>query len=474
MARGAGVLDRGILTFSSVQSSVHEVMTRFDYWAAVLMVLGAVMVPSSGWAQDTQVPVDSAGTLYTIDAELRTAADLFPEVSGFQGAELYRLESGSYELVIRYRRGEQIRRERRTLTSEKVASLRRTVGATLRTQKRTPEREDGRYDLIAATTLHGLVEGGLVAGAVGQGGSGAAALTLGGGALGFFGPLLATRNTSVTKAEAGMTFYGGLQGYAHAVQGITLIGGTDPDGRLTAGLAALGGALEGTGGYLIARRRNWSAGHAEMVSFTGGAGNLIGLGIAAGVLGEDESAGAVRGLGGSSLLGSAMGIYLGHRMGRTGRYTTGDARIYFQTAVQGANLAGSFLALTDPSQQTAVLSLPAAGIAGGVLGRRLVRGRDFTGMQGNLVTLGAGAGSLLGLAVTVGTERGGVRAVGQALGSALGFGVTYGLLRNEARSEETAAIDWNLNVGPTLARTGEADSGPSDRIVPRVSLSASF
>lgn len=53
--------------------------------------------------QDVQVPVDRDSTVYTIDPALRDALGLFPEVDGFQGAELYRRPEETYELVVRYR-----------------------------------------------------------------------------------------------------------------------------------------------------------------------------------------------------------------------------------------------------------------------------------------------------------------------------------------------------------------------------------
>ncbi|MEF8796236.1 MAG: hypothetical protein V5A48_07280, partial [Salinivenus sp.] len=297
----------------------------------------------------------------------------------------------------------------------------------------------------------------------------------------FFVPLFATQGARVTEGEADATFYGGLQGYGHAVQLAALVTGGDADGRGTAGLAALLGAAEGTAGYLAARRNDWTGGHAEMVTYTGLGGNAIGAGFGAALLGEDDvddDAGRARVFGGTALLGSLAGMYLGHRMGRTDRYTEGDARIYVQTAVQGANLVGSFLSVDEfPNARTSSLLLTGSAVAGGLLGRRLVQDRDFTGTQGNLVALGSVAGSLLGLAVTLESDET-ATAIVQSLGSAAGFGVTYGLLEGDARGQagpSTSSFDLDVRVGPGLARrpaTGEG--GLADRIAPRVGISASF
>mgnify|MGYP006282431883 CR=1 FL=1 len=444
-------------------------------------ILGAgAVVPAA--AQDTQVPVDRDSTVYSIEPALREAADLFPEVSGFAGAELYRVEEGGYELVVRYRDQGRVRRERRSLTAGEVRELRARVSRALAARRdRRGFTQEGRYGLTAATTIHGLAEGGFLAGALGAEGSAAATLVLVGGASGFFVPLFATQGARVTEGEADATFYGGLQGYAHAAELAALVAGDDADGRATAGLAAVLGAAEGTAGYLAARRHDWTGGHAEMITYTGLAGNVLGLGVGAALLGDDADDDAgTRVLGGTALLGSLAGMYLGHRMGRTERYTEGDARIYVQTAVQGTNLMGSFLSVDDfPDTRATSLLLTGSAVAGGLLGRRLVRDRDFTGTQGNLVALGSVAGSLLGLALTLESDET-ATAIAQAFGSAAGFGVTYGLLRGEARRQaasSTSAFDVDVRVGPGLARKPAGTSGEKgllDRLGPRVAVSASF
>ena len=449
------------------------------YVALVVLGLG-LAAPSV--AQDTQVPVDRDSTVYAVDPALRDAAGLVPEVTGFEEATLYRVEGGGYELVVRYREQGRTRRVRRSLSAGEVRDLRAQVTRALAARRdERPFTQEGRYGLVAATTIHGLIEGGLLAGATGAEGGNAATTVLLGGAAGFFVPLFATQGARVTEGEADATFYGGLQGYGHAVQLTALLAGDDTDGRGTAGLAALLGAAEGTAGYLAARRHDWTGGHAEMITNTGLGGNAVGLGLGVALIGEEDpgdDTGQTRVLGGTALLGSLAGMYLGHRMGRTDRYTEGDARLYVQTAVQGANLMGSFLSVDEfPDARTSSLLLTGSAVAGGLLGRRLVRDRDFTGTQGNLVALGSVAGSLLGLAVTLENDET-ATAIAQSLGSAAGFGVTYGLLEGDARRRagpSTSGLDLDVHVGPGLTRRpASGTAGLTDRIAPRVGISASF
>lgn len=452
--------------------------------AATLLAIGFGGGTAPTVAQDRQVPVDQDSTVYSLTPDLREALGLFPEVSGYQGAELYRGEE-DFELVIRFEQNGQVRRERRSLSVADVRELRREVTKALGTVgEQRSFTQEGRYGLIAATTFHGLVEGGLIVGAIGEEEGNAGSIVLASGAAGFFFPLLATRRVRVTEGEADMTFYGGAQGYAHAAQTASLLLGSDADGRFTAGLAAVFGAVEGTAGYLVARRNNWSGGHAEMVSFTGLGGNLIGLGLGAALVedpGQTEEFGQEnRILSGMSMVGSLAGIYLGHRMGRTGRYTEGDARVYLQGALQGVNLMGSFLALGEVQTRATALLLTGSGTAGGLLGRWMVQDRDFTGTEGNLIALGSVAGSLLGLAFTAGDSTEDSAVIAQSLGAATGFGITYAVLEGEAQrrtSSSTSSFDLDVNVGPGVARvpaSGSVGSGGATRIAPRLTLSASF
>ena len=60
-----------------------------------------------------------------------------------------------------------------------MEALRAQITKGLATTKRLPSgAREGRYGLVAATTVHGLIEGGLLTGAFDADGSGAATLTL--------------------------------------------------------------------------------------------------------------------------------------------------------------------------------------------------------------------------------------------------------------------------------------------------------
>ena len=458
-------------------------MARLSRLIGLLAVVVLLAPATDLYAQEQQVPLDQDSTLYVVDADLRQDLTLFPDVGGFQEAVLYRIGDDEYELVIQYRPDTRTLRERRTLTDAEVQTLRTRITRQLAdTGTVVNLNQEGRYGLLASTTLLSLSEGALLGAALGLEGDGVGTMTLLGGATGFFAPLLLTRNASVTEAEADMTFYSGIQGYAHAAQLYALVNGDDDDtfdDQGTAALAAVLGAGESALGYTLARRNNWSGGHAEMTSFTGLAGNLIGLGLAQGLT-EDEV--GVRGAAALSFAGSIAGGVIGHRMGRSDTYTQGDARIYLLSGVQTANLVGSVLAAAGvEGEQGPALTVTGAGVAGLAGGRLLVRDRDFTKSEANIVALGNFAGSLLGggLAAASDAEDSTV-AVLQALGSLAGSAISYGVFAKDAQRRAqsgTASVDLDLNVTPSMATVPGPDGRRvrlSDSVVPKVTLTARF
>jgi len=457
---------------------------------AVLWMLLACIGPVH--AQEVQVPLDADSTLYTLNAELEQDLDVFPEVAGFQQAVLYRQSDGAYELVIQYREGARTLRQRRTLTASEADTLRRRITEALQASgTRVQLNQEGRTDLLTATTLLGIAEGGLLAGALAgeDDGSLIAALPLLGGGLGFFIPLAASQNATVTEGAAALTGYGGLQGYGHAVQLVGLVGGDDADGRFTSGFAALLGATEAALGYRIGSRTGWSGGTAEMIAYTGTFGNLIGLGAGLVVVGSDDDVEAafdagnrVRVISGLSLLGSVGGMWAGHRLAHAERYTEGDARTYLNAGLLGAQVGGSILSLTEsPSESPRFVAgtLTASALGGLAAGTVLLRDRDFSKSEGNLIALGTYAGGLMGSALAaVGESEAEGALVLSTLGSVLGFGISIGIFAEDAeRRARTATSALDLRITPSLQAPRTPDAGPSSwtrSVRPGLTLRASF
>ncbi len=449
-------------------------------WTLAMVLMAGGVAATPALAQEQQVPLDPDSTVYTIDADLRQELGLFPEVQGFQQAQLFQVESQTYELVIQYEQQGQVLRERRTLTAADVEQLRQRVAQQLQsTGTRVGIEQPGRAEVLTWTTILGLAEGGLIVGAIGpDDGSFAAGFPLLTGALGFFVPLFATQDRPVTEASGTLTGYGGLQGYGHIAQIVGLMGGDDVDDQAVAGLAAVGGAAGATAGYVLGAKQGWSPGMAEMIAYNGTYGNFVGLGAGAMLAGDDND----RLAAGTSLLGAWAGMYAGHRLGRSGAYTRGDARIYALSGLLGARLAGSLIIVSE-IEETRVNAglLTGMGLAGLGVGTALVKDRDFSTYESNIITLGDLAGSLLGAGLgTVVDGSGDTITVMQALGSVLGFGLTYGIFSGDAgrrASAATSGIDLDLQITPSLGATslsGARQAGSQAPWMPTVTLRGTF
>lgn len=453
------------------------------YLFALLCILTVMWSAASpAMAQEERVPLTADGSLFVISAEMEDELALFPGVDGFRQAELYKVSATEYELVIEYSADGRTLRERRTLSEQEVSELRSRVTSAISTANLRMSRDDeGRYGLLAATTVLSLAEGALIGDAIGLEGDGVGTMTLIGGATGFFVPLILSRARGATEAEADMVFYGGTQGLIHGAQLYYLFGGEDAEsGRGLAGLMALGGLSESIAGYVIAREKNWTGGHAEMTSFTGYAGNAIGLGTAVAISGGDPGGRLSSGL---SLTGSVLGGYLGHRLGRTNQYTQGDARIYFLSGLTFANLTGSIYAASTTSienESVAAGLITASGVAGLLVGRSLVRQKRFSKTEGNITVLGGIAGSLFGAGIGATSDASGdATALLQATGALAGAAITYGLFSNDARRRaiRMSGVDLNVSVMPAVGTPnipGRQHMESSNRIRPQVNIRVAF
>ncbi len=387
------------------------------------------------------------------------------------------------------------------------------------------ERGDARLRLIGTTGTLGAAQGALIVTGVLVGSDASvefdeyAGSVLGGmlmgGAVGTVVPLIATLNTNVRRDAATLTAYGGVQGYAHAVEVMYLIGGNDgiPASSGLFVIAGLGTA-EATVGYLVGQRWNAYAGTSEMLSVTGAAGHLIGYGATRGF-------GATRGLGatgvdsatdaderlyaGGALAGSLLGMWAGYRLGQTGEYTTGDARLYTLSGLIGTGVGLSTSQLSQDETARRNVAVAASGAMVGLsTGAIIGQAYDFTPSEGNIIaSAGVLTGSLFGAlsqAAFEGDTGEGNPAANLlmiSLGTAVGAGVTLAFLAPDARErsqnrqnvaqplgaghgpgrqtgEVSSAVRLDVNVSPYLPSGPLPPNASPSGLRPMLNLSLSF
>lgn len=453
---------------------------------SLLAGLGAA-APRGAAAQDVQVPIDDAGKLLVITADLERKLGLFAEYAQFREARLFRTSDTSFVLEVTHEPAGQLTRVRIPLSLAAAQALRDRVSAKVR--ETAPEAtldQSGRTKLLVWSTMLSLLYyGPAVPVTLGvddsQGAVGAYMLSAG---TGFFLPFLATKRIPVTEAGAVLGTYGATRGIFHGALA-TLLFDSDPSDRALTGASLLGGVAEGIAGFAAANAGRMTAGTAELVGVGGDFGLGYGLGLShlAGFFGssdpfyvDDESEAAIAAV---SLLGAVAGAAAGHVLSRTEPYTRGDVFFLRNAGFLGAHaglaLADAFNA--DGDQDKLYTALAMAGATGGLTaGRQLVRGRRFTTAQGTLGTLGLLAGSFtgLGLVYLVSSEDADNSVVlwsASAVGGALGYGLLYSSFARQAgHARGPGSIDVQVEpAGLAAAVTGRRSQPQRPLPVVRVS-----
>lgn len=445
------------------------------------VLLLALLAPALLHAQETLVPIDSAGSLERIDAELESRLGLFPDISGFQEARLYAGADGAFVLEITYASDGRQQRSRRTMNASDAQAFRQQVTDRMRERAAPPMLDqEGRALFITGTTTLGLSYYGLAAiQATGAEDKAAVAVYMLTAATGFFAPYLLTQKTQVTKAQAKLSLYGFAAGAVHGHLLHAVASGEAFDE--TQGSFAMGmgmGLAEGLAGYYLADAHDLSEGKVDVITSLATFGLGFGAGTTYLVGGEGDVAFA-----GGTLLGAVAGFAAGNAVANMQNYSSGDATVMTTTGVVGAWTPVAILLLADLEGDDDAIgriytASAMAGAVGGIaLGHHLVKGRQFTDAQGNYVALGTAATTAvaLGLAYLIGSEDADYRLyVGASLaGSVGGLALMYGLLEDDAPRELGANL--RLHVSPSTIGAfalGRRPSGSAS--VPMMGVSYTF
>jgi hypothetical protein len=462
--------------------------------AAALALAALALTSAPAAAQERQVPLDEQGRVQVVDLRMAQRLGLWVEEHpGFREARLFETPAGEYVLEITTEVQGQVTRRRVPVGAAEVAELRRRVGAGLAAAPvLAPGGQEGRYLLLAQTTLAGVTYyGAALPRAVGAHGSGAAALYLATAAGSFFVPWLLTNDAPVTFGMANLSRYGVTRGIGHGVMLHELLRGEEPTElvchpewggyceerrigdhertRAAAGFAV--GAAEGVAGYLWARNEGMTAGTANAIVTYGDAGTLWGLGTGH-LVGAER-----RGTAALGLAGAAAGIMGGRAMAARRDYTWGDTDVIYTGGVLGA-YSGFALAVGAGGEEVndrTITALAMAGSAAGLfLGDHLVRETNFTVAQATLNRLGTVAGGLAGATLGVAMEEPRIAMIGSAFGAAAGYLATYAALAPEARENVGDRITrWNVELSPAGAAS-LARGSASGRDVPTPVLSVRY
>jgi hypothetical protein len=356
------------------------------------------------------VPFDSAGLVQVMTPYLADRASLRPPwwpVSGeFTEARLFTVNDSTYVLAVMRRSGVV---ERYSLSATDRQAIRAVVSRLPR--ETIVARTDARNAFIRGQTLLGIaVYGPAFAGAIGEdnGSYSAAYLVVAGGS--FFAASEISRRTFISRPQAdlsiNMGFNGALAGWA-----ITYLAHAEEKAQFAG--AFIGGLTGATVGVRIAR--NMTEADAVAMGFGSDIGAAIAFGTMEALRGStdctfdqttfteictkrrfsDRAEVAV------VLFSGLIGYPIGLLYPRNARYnvTAGDVQVLAPTALLGAGAGISLL-----NRHAAYSHFATAATIGGVLGmmagdRFLVRRYDHGRAEADRLSLGTGAGALMGAGI---------------------------------------------------------------------------
>ena len=444
----------------------------------ILAILLASTAVFSQTVIEKPVPFDGAGKVMVVTRVLRDQLKLFREVKDFVNARLLQSDA-TFVLEITLTDGS---RQRSSLTADERETLRGQIEHQLAGSPSSAVNQKGRglfllsqlpiaagWYSTALNSIFGWSDGNVIVSTYLLGTAGF-----------FFVPLLMTRNTPMSEAQAVMSvdygYYGALNSFAITTlfgMGSILSSGSYPDwtGRARAGIllaTSIGGQF---GGYYLGRQ--YTLGQARYASLLSDCGMADGLFLGTFV----QTFGSHNTTTGNhvwnsilTLAGSGTGSYLGYRLGRRQNWTEGQAIVTGLGSICGPLVAnGVFWTLAPNSASSHLFNygsfLALAGNAAGTwYAQTSVREVPVTNSGAFIATgttiggglFGAGIGYLISTAykpATPGAEDSwrwptGLATVGVAGGFMLGVKLAKDVT---ASSQYQGSLRFNLDLASVAA-----------------------
>ena len=411
---------------------------------AILVLIALFVLAAS---QEVSVPFDSTGKIQVVDEKLNKQLGLFPNISGFKQAQIFKVSDTLYSLEVTREENGKLIRERKTMTRSEYLRLTAKVDSILAVKPIASEIRAAKIKLLTGSLI-------LSAGYYGwalpysmdiEDDRSVVALYMLTSASGFLIPLLATRGQRVTDAEATMAIYGGTRGIIHGVY-ISRFLKEDPNSRYVHGVNVATSIIEGVTGCVVAHKTKMSSGTADIIGACGDFGSWLGWGTA--FLADYTFDDHPKEKSGLVLLGQALGIAAGKLWSEKQDFTRGDATIVYGSGVLGGFLGGGIAqALDRDNADLTVGSAMVGSVLGLVAGGAMTKGRDFTTGQAALIALSETACGLLGLGISyLTTDNWGVYTLGTALGAGLGFGLAYKAFEGKVKVGELGRLSVNVNL----------------------------
>ncbi len=363
--------------------------------------------------------------LVELPPRLRSALNLFPDVTGYRTARLFLREDGRMVLEIESVRDGVVHRERRTLTRDELTAFRSDLERRHAQEDEVfVETQEGRGGLVLGQTLLGLAyHGWAVPTSLGvssaQVGVGTYLLTAG---TAFYVPYRLTRNRTVAEVHRNVSMYGSTRGVVAGVLLGDLIMGddrpmhSDNRDRIRIGGGVVGGAAGALAGFSAVDRWRPSEGDGALWGALGDAGLLGGalLAYALGPYAEEEVTREENGFTFTenrarnrrvghalTVMGHGAGLAVGGWLSARRSHSPGDVRALQSAGLLGGQVGATLTRAVGVDEGRALAgSVVAGGVAGLALGDRFLAPQTLSQGEGLLVNAGHVAGGAVALGLT--------------------------------------------------------------------------
>jgi len=364
----------------------------------VLLLIAAACLQAQLIQVETQVAVDTSGTMLEITPDLRSRTGLFSEVENFLSAKWFHSNDSTFILEVAYQKKGFLTRNRSRHSATELQAFRLDLSERLfRFGRPAAMDQSGRTGLIVGQTLMGLSFYGWAVPSLldlEQDRQVIAAYMLV-GAAGFTLPYYLTRSRPVTTSQSMLTFYGATRGilYGFFIKNILAPHADSSPSKLGPPvLASLAGSVIA---FHVAGKNNLGIGNAELTGVMGDFG--IGLGAATAHLADLWKYDSRKSAAHATMLAMAAGgLGMGAWLSQRESYTRGDAYVLRMSGLLGAQcltpLAAAISGKKEKSYTTGAVLGTALGIG---VGNRLLAKQNFTFSEGVLISCGHIAGGLL-------------------------------------------------------------------------------
>ena len=407
---------------------------------------------------ETPVPFDSAHRVLAVTPilaeRLRLAEPLWPVRGEYRDARLYSLSQGGFVLVALLPSGALQRYEltdaQRTTLGAAIDLAMATSGNPTAPAGTEVSEPAGNGYARHVTVLSAALYAPLAASLFDDGSAAGAAYVLTAGGA-FFISYSAAQSGQITRAQGDLSANLGL---AAGAAGLGIAYAATGNGDKGVRGAALGSAVVGTiAGVGLGHGLTEAEAHGAFVGVEGAAASTWAIAAGAGASRRSTAVAVVA--------SEPIGYFLGVRYPRVASYavTAGDLNAMQTTALVGGLVGAALVSNGGGASERQVGAAVGAAYVGGMLvgDAAIARPFDLSTADANLVTIGALAGGIMGLAVPLAVQSGnGALIFGSAAGgAALGMSVVFASTNFHRNEQQRAAgscggARLQMSAGPAL------------------------